>query len=131
MEKNTKKAKKNSEKSLKNLKPWKKGEPSPNPNGRPLGLLNRQTLFDKWAFVQQDTQNPFTGKIESLSQDDIAVLSLLKEVRAGNVKAIQEWLDNRFGKLKEQMEHSGNITNIELTLEQKEAIIKKYLGNND
>jgi peptidyl-tRNA hydrolase len=54
-------------------------------------------------------QNPFTGKTEKLTQDDIAVLSLLKEVRSGNVKAIQEWLDNRFGKITDKVEHSGQI----------------------
>ena len=29
----------------KNIKPWKKGDPSPNPNGRPLGQRNYATIY--------------------------------------------------------------------------------------
>ena len=89
-----------------NLKPFPQGNKL---GGRKKGSLNRQTLFNRWAKTKQEMQNPFTGKTEKLTQDDIAVLSLLKEVRAGNVKAIQEWLDNRFGKLTDKVEHSGQI----------------------
>jgi hypothetical protein len=38
----------NTNKRLKNLKPaWKKGDPSPNPNGRPKGSQSFSTLYKK------------------------------------------------------------------------------------
>ena len=111
-----------------NLKPFPQGNKL---GGRKKGSLNRQTLFNRWAKTKQEMQNPFTGKTEKLTQDDIAVLSLLKEVRSGNVKAIQEWLDNRFGKITDKLDANMNINNmnIEYTKEERKEFLRKYLSD--
>ena len=72
-----------------NLKPFPHGNKL---GGRKKGSLNRQTLFNRWAKTKQEMQNPFTGKTEKLTQDDIAVLSLLKEVRSGMSKQFRNGL---------------------------------------
>lgn len=87
--------------SLKNLKPFKKGNKQG--QGRPKGSLNRKTLFDRWNFVVKK-KNPLTNKIEGLSQDDLVILSLLDKAKKGDVNAIKEWLDSRFGKVKDIVE---------------------------
>lgn len=90
-----------SEKSLKNLK---SGEHGQNRTGRPKGSLNRKTLFDKWSEVKSKTKNPLTQKVEGLTQDDLVVLSLLDKAKKGDIVAIREWLDSRFGKVKDIVE---------------------------
>ncbi|MCK6381871.1 MAG: DUF5681 domain-containing protein [Leptospiraceae bacterium] len=84
-------------------KGFKKGK-SGNPNGRPKGKLNRSTLFNRWAEIVTKTKNPLTEQIEGLTQDDLVILSLLNKARKGDVLAIREWLDSRFGKIKEFIE---------------------------
>lgn len=103
--------------------------------GRPkgsIGYKKRQELFDKWAVMESDVINPFTGIKERLTQDDIMVLNLIKEARNGrnNVAAIKEYLDNRFGKQIDKLDANLTTSQINLTIEQKEAIVKKYLESN-
>ena len=55
MAKNTEKTPK--EKRLKNLKPaWKKGDPSPNPKGRPEGARNFKTILEEIFSVLADQE---------------------------------------------------------------------------
>lgn len=83
---------------LDNLKPaWKEGDPSPNPNGRPKGSLNRSTIAKKWLEVMESVKNPITGENERLSQEDIMTLAVLKKARNGDVNAYKELLNNGYG----------------------------------
>lgn len=94
----------------------------PKKNGRPIGSLNRKTLFERWN-IKSNITNPLTNKVEGLTQDDIVILSLLNKARQGDVNAIKEWLDNRFGKLTESIE----LETIDKTRELSKEELKKEL----
>jgi hypothetical protein len=114
--------KKNSDRT-ENLKPFKPGQ-SGNPNGRPKGTLNRSTIFKRWGELEINTVNPITGKKEKLSIDDTLALNLIKAGQEGNVQAIKEYLDCRFGKIKDSIELEQVDIYRELTKEEldKEGI---------
>jgi hypothetical protein len=76
-----------------NLIPYKKGQ-SGNPKGRPVGSKNRSTIAKKWLSVEQDLKNPLTGDKETMSQEDLMTLALIKKAREGDTQAYQKLLDS-------------------------------------
>jgi hypothetical protein len=92
-----------------NLKPaWDKGE-SGNPNGRPKGSKNRSTIARQWLEVNQNLKNPLTGENETMSQEDLMTLALIKKAREGDVSAYKELMNSAYGSPVQQIEQ----TNIE------------------
>lgn len=108
-------------------KPFQKGQ-SGNPNGRPKGTLNRSTIFKKWGELEINSVNPITGKNEKLSIDDTLALNLIRAGQEGNVTAIKEYFDNRFGKIKDSLEVEQKNNSIEFTREERKAFLRKYLN---
>jgi hypothetical protein len=95
-----------------NLKPaWSKGE-SGNPNGRPKGSKNRSTIARRWLEVNQSLKNPITGENETMSQEDLMTLALIKKAREGDVNAYKALMDSGYGAPVQQIEQ----TNIEIPL---------------
>ena len=94
-----------------NLIPYQKGQ-SGNPKGRPKGSKNRSTIAKKWLQVEQDLKNPLTSEIETMSQEDLMTLALIKKARKGDVQAYQKLLDSAYGAPVQQIEQ----TNIEQPL---------------
>lgn len=94
-----------------NLIPYKKGQ-SGNPKGRPKGSKNRSTIAKKWLQVEQDLKNPLTSQTETMSQEDLMTLALIKKARDGDVQAYQKLLDSAYGAPVQQIEQ----TNIEQPL---------------
>ena len=92
-----------------NLIPYEKGQ-SGNPKGRPKGSKNRSTVAKKWLQVEQDLKNPLTSEIETMSQEDLMTLALIKKAREGDTQAYQKLLDSAYGAPVQQVEQ----TNIEL-----------------
>ena len=92
-----------------NLIPYEKGQ-SGNPNGRPKGSKNRSTIAKKWLQVEQDLKNPLTSKTETMSQEDLMTLALIKKARDGDATAYQKLLDSAYGAPVQQVEQ----TNIEI-----------------
>ena len=92
-----------------NLIRYKKGE-SGNPKGRPKGSKNRSCVAKKWLSVEQDLKNPLTSETETMSQEDLMTLALIKKARAGDATAYQKLLDSAYGAPVQQIEQ----TNIEL-----------------
>ena len=92
-----------------NLIPYQKGQ-SGNPKGRPKGSKNRSTVAKKWLQVEQDLKNPLTSEIETMSQEDLMTLALIKKAREGDTQAYQKLLDSAYGAPVQQVEQ----TNIEL-----------------
>ena len=92
-----------------NLIPYKKGQ-SGNPKGRPKGSKNRSTVAKRWLQVEQDLKNPLTSEIETMSQEDLMTLALIKKAREGDTQAYQKLLDSAYGAPVQQVEQ----TNIEL-----------------
>ena len=95
-----------------NLKPaWKKGE-SGNPKGYPVGKKNRSTIARKWLEVNQSLKNPLTGDNETMSQEDLMTLALIKKARDGDVNAYKALMDSGYGAPVQQIEQ----TNTEIDL---------------
>ena len=94
-----------------NLIPYQKGQ-SGNPKGRPKGSKDRSTIAKKWLQVEQDLKNPLTSEIETMSQEDLMTLALIKKAREGDATAYQKLLDSAYGAPVQQIEQ----TNIEQPL---------------
>ena len=87
---------------------WEKGE-SGNPAGRPKGSRNRSTIAKRWLEVNQSLKNPLTGIEETMSQEDLMTLALIKKAREGDVNAYKALMDSGYG---------SPIQQIDQTLEQ-------------
>jgi hypothetical protein len=90
---------------------WEKGE-SGNPAGRPKGSKNRSTIARQWLEVNQSLKNPITGENETMSQEDLMTLALIKKAREGDVNAYKALMDSGYGAPVQQIEQ----TNIEIPL---------------
>jgi hypothetical protein len=75
---------------------WDKGQ-SGNPNGRPKGSRNRSTIARQWLEVNQNLKNPLTGVNETMSQEDLMTLALIKKARDGDVNAYKALMDSGYG----------------------------------
>ena len=93
---------------LDNLKPFEAGK-SGNPAGRPKGSRNRSTIAKHWLEVNQSLKNPLTGIEETMSQEDLMTLALIKKAREGDVNAYKALMDSGYG---------SPIQQIDQTLEQ-------------
>jgi hypothetical protein len=85
------------------LKPFEKGE-SGNPNGRPKGSKNRSTIAKKWLETNQTAKNPISGQDETLTQEDMMTLALIKRAREGDVAAYKALMDSGYGMPTQQIE---------------------------
>ena len=110
----------------KDIKPnWIKGE-SGNPNGRPKGSKNRSTIARQWLEVNQNLKNPLTGENETMSQEDLMTLALIKKARDGDVNAYKALMDSGYGAPIQQIEQQQTTVDLsELTTEE----IKAFLSN--
>ena len=84
---------------------FQKGE-SGNPNGRPKGAKNRSTIARYWLEVNQHLKNPLTGESETLSQEDLMTLALIKKAREGDVNAYKALMDSGYGAPIQQVEQT-------------------------
>lgn len=95
-----------------NLIPARKGEVR-NPNGRPKGAKNRSTIARHWLEVNQNLKNPITGENETMSQEDLMTLALIKKAREGDVHAYKALMDSGYGAPLQVVEQTQ--TNIDLS----------------
>lgn len=85
-----------------NLKePWKSGDPSPNPSGRPVGSRSMSTILKE--LLDEDIE--VNGV--KLPFKDAIVRKLIKKANAGNLRAIQEIFDRTEGKSKQEIKLEG------------------------
>src|SRR5690348_4080797 len=87
-------------KSLKNLKPPKKGEVR-NPKGKPKGVEHSKTRLKRLLELTQKMKNPVTGKEENFTIAEQMDLALIAKARKGDVLAYREILDRLEGKPKQ------------------------------
>ena len=94
----------------KDIKPaWNKGE-SGNPAGRPKGSKNRSTIARQWLEVNQSLKNPLTGEQETMSQEDLMTLALIKKAREGDVNAYKALMDSGYGAPMQQIDQTVEQT---------------------
>lgn len=65
---------------------WKKGDPSPNPRGRPKGSKNQKTLW-KEAVQKKITVN-FDGETQKMTKQELTYHQLAQKAASGDLKAI-------------------------------------------
>lgn len=102
----------------KEIKPrWQKGK-SGNPAGRPKGSKNRSTIARRWLEVNQSLKNPLTGQNETMSQEDLMTLALIKKAREGDVMAYKALMDSGYGSPVQQIDQSIEqlLTEIKVTI---------------
>jgi hypothetical protein len=87
-------------------------EYQPEKNGRPKGSRNRSTIARLWLETTQKAKNPITGVEETLSQEDLGTLAMVKKMRDGDVSAYKALMDSGYGAPVQQIEQ----TNIEQPL---------------
>lgn len=81
-------------------------EYQPKNNGRPKGSKNRSTIARKWLEVNQSLKNPLTGDNETMSQEDLMTLALIKKAREGDVSAYKALMDSGYGAPIQQVEQT-------------------------
>ena len=94
-----------------NLKKFS-SEYQPEKNGRPKGSRNRSTIARLWLETTQKAKNPITGVEETLTQEDLGTLAMVKKMRDGDVSAYKALMDSGYGAPVQQIEQ----TNIEQPL---------------
>ena len=105
---------------------WEKGE-SGNPNGRPKGSKNRSTIARHWLQVNQNLKNPLTGQEETMSQEDLMTLALIKKAREGDVNAYKALMDSGYGAPVQQIEQTN--TDIDLSGMSTDELKELLKGN--
>jgi len=100
----------------------------PKKNGRPKGSKNRSTIAKYWLEVNQKLKNPITGENETMSQEDLMTLALIKKAREGDVAAYKALMDSGYGAPVQQIEQQQ--TNIDLSGLTTDEIIK-LLGEDE
>jgi len=103
---------------------WTKGE-SGNPNGRPKGSKNRSTIARHWLQVNQNLKNPLTGENETMSQEDLMTLALIKKAREGDVNAYKALMDSGYGAPVQQIEQTNTDIDLSgLTTDELKELLK-------
>lgn len=105
----------NNPNSRKNLNPIAKGEIR-NPFGKKKGTKDRKSVLDKWLPLTvtfknetEDAEKIFADlpqEFEVTVEDTIA-FALIAEAKNGNVNAIREIFDAKYGKIVEKQELTG------------------------
>ena len=88
-----------------NLKKFS-SEYQPEKNGRPKGSKNRSTIAKYWLSIEQDLKNPLSGDTETMSQEDLMTLALIKKAREGDVNAYKALMDSGYGAPVQQVEQT-------------------------
>jgi hypothetical protein len=84
----------NTDKRLDNLKePWKEGDPSPNPNGRPKGQRNYATIYREALIKLGEANNKTPEELEEIIEQ-----AGLKQAMKGNFPFFKDIRDRIHGK---------------------------------
>lgn len=98
---------------------------SGNPNGRPKGAKGRATIARYWLEINQKVKNPITGNEETMSQEDLMTLALIKKAREGDVNAYKALMDSGYGAPIQQIEQTQtNVDLSELTTDEIKDLLK-------
>lgn len=107
-------------KQLKNLKPFKKGQPSGNPLGgklhnpeiKKLKALTEAQLIDVATFVLQSSVGEIKARMKHPKTSVLQAMVLglaVKSMTKGDASAFNALMDRMLGKVKENFNFSGNI----------------------
>lgn len=80
----------------KNLTPWKPGQPSPNPSGRPQGSRNLSTILRD--MLEEEIDVVIDGVKTKQQFKESIISKLIKKANNGNLRAIEHIMDRMEGK---------------------------------
>lgn len=94
-----------SNKRLANLKPaWKKGDPSPNPNGRPTGQRNYDTIRREALIAIGQKNGKTPEEIENM-----LIEAGLSQAMRGDFRYYKDDLDRKYGQATQKHEMQGDL----------------------
>ncbi len=97
----------------------------PKNNGRPKGRKNRSTIARHWLEINQKLKNPITGDSETMSQEDLMTLALIKKAREGDVNAYKALMDSGYGAPVQQIDQQQTSIDLsDLTTDEIRDILK-------
>lgn len=103
MEKNTRKNTKL------NNEPWKAGDPSPNPNGRPKGQRNYATIYRE-ALINIGKANGKTAEQIETMMEEVGLKNALK----GNYSFFKDVRDRIHGQATQKVQGELNLSGVEI-----------------
>lgn len=106
------------------LIPWKKGDPSPNPNGRPKGQRNYATIYRE-ALLRLAEKN-------NLEPDQLETELLEKAIfsaRKGDYRFFKDIMDRLYGTATQKHDHTSDGDKINFVL--AESIVNKNAINTE
>jgi len=111
--------------SKEELIPFKQGERGKT-SGRPKGAKGRATIARKWLEVNQSLKNPLTGENETMSQEDLMTLALIKKARDGDTNAYKALMDSGYGAPIQQIEQTNTEIDLSgLTTDELRDLLKE------
>ena len=84
---------------------WKKGDPSPNPSGRPVGTRNFQTDFDE--VVEEIAK---ANNITNSEARKILIKKAYGEAKDGNFQYYKDITERVYGKVPDALDITAEIT---------------------
>lgn len=103
--------------NLEKRKPFEKGDPRINREGRPVGVKNRSTIVKQWLEATKIAKNPISEMEEEMQVQDMITLALISKALKGDVAAFKELMDSGYGKVPNNVEDDNNDKEIKLTIE--------------
>ncbi len=86
-------------------KQFKKGQ-SGNPKGKPKGIPNAKTRYNRFLQLTERTRNPITGTEEEFTVAELMDLMIIAKARKGDLAAYKEILDRTEGKPQQSIDHT-------------------------
>ena len=77
-----------------------------------IALVANKNKFNKE--VNQNLKNPLTGESETMSQEDLMTLALIKKARDGDVNAYKALMDSGYGAPQQTTESLVTVNNFDL-----------------
>lgn len=102
--------------NLEKRKPFEKGDPRINREGRPVGVRNRSTIVKQWLEATKIAKNPISETEEEMQVQDMMTLALISKALKGDVAAFKELMDSGYGKVPNQVDAEGDKTDNEIII---------------
>lgn len=88
---------------LDNLTPFPKGV-SGNPAGKPKGIPNAKTRYQRILTLLEDVKNPVTGELEKFTVMEVIDMKMMMKARNGDLQAYKEIMDRLEGKANQSVD---------------------------
>lgn len=81
---------------------------SGNPSGRPKGIPNAATRYQRLLNLIEKVKNPVTGELEEFTVAEIMDMKIMQKARNGDLGAYKEIMDRLEGRAKQAVDMTTN-----------------------